>query len=355
MATFQYPIPGLTLIGVINPNITELVTQFVAHGLSALQTPVNSWANNACNVTPGDFRVKIPVDVTSLNGFQPWAGARDFKAADMVAQSVDADPFHRDVSYNIKEALAGIYGPFPKQGQHILNAARLMKPRMVANVFAKGVPGGTALTYPQQGSPNGLTLFNTAHLCNPIDASKGTFSNYHAAAGAFSPSTFETTRSDMFGIVGLDGIESLGLEVTWIIGPTRMRDPFRKVLEKSITFTTAAVPIGGGSYGAAGAGETNVFSTMATGTRYAIAPQLDSDPYCVANPTKHMWIAISQTLPGAYPVEMIAPDVNMTPKIQVFGEGSEWAAMNKKIGIVADLDIGAAAGIPHVVARYEET
>ena len=100
---------------------------------------------------------------------------------------------------------------------------------------------------------------------------------------------------------------------------------------------------------------SNIYTAGMTPCRYWIAPQLDADPYVVANPGKHLWIAISRKLFGAHPIEMVAPTKEFTPTLQFFGDGSEMAAQTRKVHLIGDLDAGAAPGIPHVYARYEET
>jgi hypothetical protein len=89
--------------------------------------------------------------------------------------------------------------------------------------------------------------------------------------------------------------------------------------------------------------------------RFWIAPQLAAHPYCVANPTKQMWIALSSSRAGSAYCEMAAPSVQFTPRVTLLGDGTEECVKSRKVRMLGDLDAGAAAGLPHFAQMYFET
>ena len=352
--------PGLTVIGAVSPSVQELAVTFNMEAVNALQMPVEedlAWSEMA-GVTPAVFQGKIPIDFTALDGFEPFHGTRSYKQIDVAALKVDVLQWQRNLEWDIRfnEAgaveIAGAYNLGNKAASMVAHA-RVMRARLAASVLMQGTPStDKARVYEGNDIPGaGKSLFNTAHLANPLFADSRTFSNYHAAAGKFEPATFATTRKNMRTIPSPAlSAETLGLQVTDVIGPSIMEEPFRQVSMALLSLQTQVV--GGSPVGAA---TSNIYAAGMTPWRFWIAPQLDADPYLQANPGKHLWFAVSRKLPGARGIEMVAPTKEFTPRIQLFGDGTEMAAATRKVHMIADLDAGAAAGLPHVVARYEET
>ena len=350
--------PGLTTIGVVSPSVQELAVSFNLEAINALQQPVDedlAWADIA-GVTPALFRGKVPLDFTALDGFEEFKGTRTFKQIDVAAIQADVSQWQRNLEWDLRFTqtggeLQGIYN-VANYAQAMVAHARVMKARLAASIFMHGTPStNQAQVYAGNSIPGaGKSYFNTAHLANPLDAASRPFSNYHAAAGAFSPATFATMRTNMRKIPSPSlSAETLGLQVTDIIGPSHMEEPFRAVQLALLTLQTTTTP------GNLAAATSNIYAAGLTPWRFWIAPQLDGDPYVTANVGKHMWIAVSRKLVGARAIEMVAPTKEFTPRIQLFGDGTEMAAMTRKVHLVADLYAGAAPGLPHVAARYEES
>jgi hypothetical protein len=356
--------PGFNEIGVINPAVRELAVVFNTAGLQALQGPTDDdlkWSEVA-GVTPAVFRGKVPLDFTALDGFAEYKGVREYKQVDVAALQIDTVPFDRNLEWPIaydalgNMTLGEIYNS-ANWARALVEHARIMKARLVASVFMQGTPStGKALVYVGNDIPGaGLSLFATAgggaHYANPLDPNSRKFNNYYAAAGQFDSTSYATTRKNMRLIPSpAMSAETLGLQVTDIIGPSHMEEPFRQVALSNLILQSATV--GGVPVAAA---PTNIYSAASTPCNFWIAPQLDGDPYVTANSGKHMWIAISRKRPGANAVEMVAPTREFTPRVQLFGDGSEMAATSQMVRMIADLRAGAAAGLPHVCARYEET
>lgn len=359
MAFSGYKIfPGLATIGVVSPAVQELAIAFNLAAINALNMPVEedlAWADLA-GVTKGLFRGKIPLDLTALDGFEPFKGVRTFKQIEVAALQVDVAQWQRNVEWDLRLTAEGgdlmkVYN-IANLAAALVRHARVMKARLAATVFMQGTPSlAQALVYVGNSIPGaGLSLFHTAHYANPLDASSRQFSNYFAVAGKYTPATHATMRTNM-RLVPSPALsaETLGVQVTDVIGPSIMEEPFRQVALANLTLQTTTSPAN------LAVASSNIYATGVTPCTYHIAPQLDADPYLAANPGKHLWFAVSKRLPGVHPVEMMAPSNEFTPRIQLFGDGSEMAASTRKVHLMADLDAGAAAGLPHCVARYEET
>lgn len=360
MAFTGYQIfPGLTTIGVVSPSVQELAVSFNLEAINALQMPVDedmAWADMA-GVTPAVFRGKIPLDFTALDGFEEFKGTRLFKQIDVAAIQADVSQWQRNLEWDIRFTDAGpqieqIYN-VGNYAQAMVAHARIMKARLAATILMQGTPAtNKALVYAGNSIPGAnLSLFNTAHFANPLDPNSRKFSNYFAAFGAFTSATFATMRTKM-RLVPSPALsaETLGLQVTDVIGGSIMEEPFRQVALGNLVLQTATANATG-----VAAAVSNIYAAGLTPCKFWIAPQLDADPYYAANAGKHMWISVSRKLVGARPIEMVAPTREFTPRLQLFGDGSEMAAMTRKVHLLGDLDAGAAAGLPHVVQRFEET
>lgn len=351
--------PGLTVIGVVSPAILELATSFNLEAINAVQSPPEddlAWADIA-GVTPAEFRGKVPLDFTALDGFEPFDGTRSYKQIDIVALQTDVNPWQRNLEWPLRlvngvAQIEQIYNLADK-ARAMIQHARVMKARLAATVLMQGTPGvNKAQVYAGNSIPGASkSLFNTGHLANPLDAKSRTFANYYPAAGDFTPERMATTRTNMRKVPSpVMSAETMGLQVTDIIGPSHMEEAFRAVQLANLYLQ--AKTEGGTAIGAA---VTNIYTAGSTPCKYWIAPQLDADPYVVANAGKHMWISVSRKLPGAHAIEMVAPTKGFTPNLKLLGDGTELAIMTRKVHLIGDLDAGASAGLPHVVARYEET
>lgn len=343
--TVSYPLPGLTLSGVVNANVKELVTQFSSHILECLSAPVDKELDILSNMTPTDaLLLKIPVNVLALNGFEEWTGERNYQTPDLVATQLEARPWTRNSAYNMRAAMQGVYGGFPRIAAQTIVEGYKMRGRLIANVLKLG--STKALTY--QGVPLFVgTGATTKHFLNPLDESVGTFYNLYADR-PFNSTNFEFAKGLIRSLKGPDGVESLGLRLTHVVGGSAMETPFDNLLKKAtILGETRQVTIGAADYALASQ-ETNIHMGGAVSI---ISALLDSDPYLLAHPTGQVWYAIaSNTM--AKPVEMMGLNGG-APKVKVRGEGDPIADQKKQVLIDGDLEINAAAGVPHTIFRFE--
>lgn len=339
----NYSYPGLTIIGVHDPNVRELVTQFTTHAISALQKPGEetgiSWANDLYHATPielGDEIVKVAVDLTMLNGFQEWAGERKFHDDSFTAIPVTARPFDASFGMHVEKAKRKLFGGFPERGAQLVQTGRLTLPRLVADVIKHGKDAKVSCY-------DGKPLWSTTHLIDPLgdDVAANQQSNYHAAFGKFTVANFKKCRKNMRKMRGLLS-EPLGLSISLVLGPTHMEDPFEEVLDVNKVIIANA----GGT-----AADSNIVRGKAA---WRICSQLDTDPYVVANPDKHMWLAISLSMVGVRPFEAVQTNGGV-PVLKFLGEDSEHAALHNQVAIMADQYVGVAPGFYMTIARYEET
>lgn len=356
--------PGFTAKGVVDPSIRELTVSFNLEAINALNLPVDEdlgWADAIAGVTPAIFEGKIPIDFTALDGFEPFQGERNYKQIDVAAIRAEVNRWQRNLEWDIRFGRAGVEIRTIHNVQNwtaaMMQHARVMKARLAASVFMQGTPTtNKAKVYSGNDIPGaGLPLFSSAtttggHYSNPIDPKSRKFDNYYPAFGQFGESAFAAMRRHMRTVPSpVLSAETLGLQVTDVIGPSIMEEPFRQLsmaLLSLQTLTVGGLPVG--------AAATNIYAAGMTPWRFWIAPQLDADPYLQANPGKQLWFSVSRKLIGARCVEMVAPTTEFTPRLTLLGDGTEEAVKTQKIRLLGDLDAGAAAGLPHVVARYEE-
>lgn len=341
-----YPIPGMTLKGVVNANVRELVTQFGAHLLDALTSGVDMELDILANMTPTDaLVVKIPINILALNGFEEWSGERDYIDVDLVAMAIEAREWTRNVGYNMRAAMSGAYGGFPRIAAQTILEGYKMQGRLIANILKKGKT--EAKTY------QGIPLFvgqnaGTKHLINPLAINGSTFINLYTDR-PFTGENFQFAQEVIESIPGPDGEESLGLKLTHVVGGTRMRGHFKTVLKKStIMGATRLVDLGGGNTGAVAAQETNIWEGEA---EYRVSSLLNNDPFLIAHPNGQVWYATALNM-AARPVEMMGKDGG-APQVKVRGEGDPIADQKKKVLVEGDLEINAAAGLPHTIIRFE--
>lgn len=341
----SYSIPGLTLNGVVNSNIRELVTQFSAHLLDFLAGKPDMDLEPVANMTPTDaLTLKIPINILGLDGYEEWTGERNYQDVDLKAFAIDARPWTRNVAYDMRAAMTGVYGGFPRIAAQAIIEGYKMKGRLIANVLKKGKT--SALTY--QGIPlfvgSGAT---TKHLVNPLKEDGPTFYNVYTSR-PFTGDNLQFADETLMQIKGPDSVESLGLKLTHVIGGSKMKGPFMKLLKKSVVMGDTREVTYSGTDFAFAAPETNIWEGAAIPI---VSPLLDSDQYLIDNPNGQVWYAVALNTIGR-PVEMMGLNGG-APKVEVWGEETEAARLKKKVLVHGDLEINAAAGLPHTIIRFE--
>ena len=388
--------PGYTQIGVVAPQVREIAVTFNAEALDSLSAIPESdiaWADVGSGVTPGFFEVKIPIRLASSLAFQTREAGneRAYNSIDIAAPIVKTSPFDCNFQWPVQIGQSGIaelanfYGAAGIAADVVV-AGRAHKAQLAASLtmaaFTNAALGVTAqaLTIPQPGYPNGLPLFSdggssytygtasgsAAHFAHPFVASSQRFTNLYAGVGTFN-TYFGQSLVDMTQVPhpSMPNV-TLGQKVTDVVGPTWMLIPFWQTAIQSLSLQTANM--GGGSN--VGAGTTNIYNAElmqkmgaasfvgASGMapwRFWIAPQLDSHPYCLANPGKHMWLSISAGQRSPRWCEFAAPNKAFTPIPKLLGDASEEAIKSGMVRLINDLNAGVAAGLPHAVKMYFET
>jgi hypothetical protein len=365
--------PGLQAVGAIPEQLRAGLVVYTASALEALNGPTDdqvAWADDAgvANVTTGDFTAALPIDITSLEGFQEDTGKDyEYHKVDLIAVTCAAVPFYLACSWKSDLTNLPMVNAANK-GTQVIRESQALKAQMIATVAMQGRPGGKALTYPQEGSPLGLSLWNTAHLINPNNASAGTFSNYMTGVGKFDSAFLKKLRTKFRMVRGPSSTtRTLGLRLTEILIPSHMEEVVNDVAIAGLVLQVAQVG------GAAVAGAvSNTAGTASPGTpwTFRVVTELDNDPYLVAfraafliangrqpepEELPHFGIAIAGNRKGANLVEMIAPSTAFVPRISVLGMGSEHEIKTSEIAIIAKQKCGAAAALPYVGIRFEET
>lgn len=376
--------PGFKHYGVVSEAVQEIVTAFNGESLDALASIPESavaWADIGTRVTPGMFEVKVPIRLPSSMAFQPFEGVRSYNKLDLVAPVVRVGPFDLNFEWPMQIDDSGIVQLKEFYGAEglalmVVQAARAHKAQLVASLLYKGMTNSnlgltaTALTIPQPGQPNGLPLFSdgtasASHYAHPLNANSGRFNNLFLNAG-------KITDTGVFGnmLVKMAQVPhpsqpnmTMGNAVTDIIGPTHMLIPFYQAAVQSLSLEIAT---GGSEFAAT----TNIYKpdlieeamranrfVGASGIapwRFSIAPQLDNHPYLVANPGKHMWLAVSNKQ-GQRWAELAGPNKEFVPRVTLFGDGVPESQKSRQVSMISDLDAGAAAGLPHFAQLWLET
>lgn len=374
--------PGFKHYGVVSEAVQEIVTAFNAESLDALASiPEHAvaWADIGTRVTAGMFEVKIPIRLPSSMAFNPFDGTRSYGKLDLVAPTVQVGPFDLNFEWPMQINQSGIAELINFYGAEglalmVVQAARAHKAQLVASLLYKGMTNAnlgltaTALTIKQPGAPNGLPLFNDqgdGHYAHPLNANSGRFKNLFLNAG-------KITDTGVFGdmLMKMSQVPhpsqpnmTMGNQVTDIIGPTHMLIPFYQTAVQSLSLEIAS---GGSEFAAT----TNIYKpdlieeamranrfVGASGIapwRFSIAPQLDNHPYLVANPGKHMWLAVSNKQ-GQRWAELAGPNKEFVPVVTLFGDGVPESQKSRQVTMISDLDAGAAAGLPHFAQLYLET
>jgi len=336
----SFTIPGLSLKGVVNPFVVELVTRFQAKYINALQGVPSTWADVISGITPigpADLSVKFPIDLSDLGpGMREWIGERHIEDTDLTGFSIEPRKFEKTKGLDLGLAQAGpvnaMFHAFPTRAvDGITQAARQMKGLLVANILKKGAT--KAITY------QGIPLFvgsgaATKHFNNPLDEGKGEFYNLYVGRD-FDETNYEELKEELETRKGPDGLASLGLKVTHVLGGTRMGSKFRRLFKPELI---------------ANAGGTATVSNIFQGDAIPlIAPELDDDATVVAG--KQVWYLIATNV-MARPVETLLENGG-SPNITVFGEESETAKMKGQLIIAGDMKANAGAAFPQTIIRVE--
>jgi hypothetical protein len=378
--------PGFSTYGVVSPAIIELATTFNAEGINALAAiPEKAvrWADVGTRVTKLEIgQGKIPVDVTPLQGFEPFEGERRYHQVNVDAVTVKVNPFQLNHEWDIRfgrgegAKLVNFYG-LQNLPQKVVAHARALKADMVEALIEAGLTNpniprtdgvGGGMSARALVLSTGIPLFSDGHYtaphyANPIDTSSKQFINCHYGAG-------KITDTDTIGkvMMNLNNVPhasklnmTMGLTMTDLIGPPHMLIPFFKAFVQNL-----ALEINTGA--SAFAATTNIYNPESIAKaqamvgvsgvgpwRFWIAPQLNAHPYVVANPGKHMWLALAQSPAGGAFCELGAPSPEFTPELTLMGDGTEDARKRRKISLLGDLDAGVAAGLPHFAQMYFET
>ncbi len=152
-----------------------------------------------------------------------------------------------------------------------------------------------------------------------------------------------------------------GYEVHHIKGPTWMRKPFYQVALQNLQLQIKA-GIGAATTNIASIdklkelGESSFIGASGVGpVTYWIDPTMDSHPLVAgANAGKHFWEAVDGSPDSAPYANFLAPNVEFTPIVKLFGEGSEMASLTGMVRMISDLHAGIGAGWPASVALYYE-
>jgi hypothetical protein len=339
-------LPPITYKGTASPQLVELTTRVSSKLLLALQgpNPLDVW-RDFCGVTPtapGEEQVRFIIDPEDLSTFEPAVGPLKMPESELASFILPQAPWRKAKGIPVAIVQRGAYGSYPDKVAHMLLAARRTVPRIIGTVLSNGASAkvqtyqGVPLFLQQQTTPSATN----AHQYNPLDASRGFFYNYTRNVN-FDSEGLEQAQDDMTSQLGLDGVETLGLEMTYILGGTKMRKFFRRLLKRILVLDeTGTAAVTNVHYEALEGGD---------GAKAIIMPQLDLDADYQAG--AQVWYTVSTTLPVARPLEVLLENDGV-PSITVLGEGTEFATVNEKVLVKGTMAANAGAAWPHVIRKY---
>lgn len=371
--------PGFTHLGAVAPSVREMVVQFNARYLGALNRAPMQYIASAdigTFVHEGIFEAKVPMQLPGSLSFSAFNGTRTYQQLHLAAPAVYSTPFDLNFEWayvleNGDARLKEYYGPATLPAAYV-DAGRAHKWRMLGDL--RNVAYGTAaqaLTIPQPGYPLGLPLYTdgtttAAHYSHPFRKDSARFVNLYLDAGQFDSDALIDTQTNMQNIAHptIPGLPA-GYQVHHIKGPTWMRKPFFNVAVANLQLqikTVGATSVGAAATNIASLdklkelGETSFIGAGGIGpVTYHIDPTMDSHPLVAgANQGKHLWEAIDGTPETAPYANFLAPNVNFTPMVRLLGDQSEEAIKSGMIRIYGDLHAGIGAGWPGGVALYFE-
>jgi hypothetical protein len=368
--------PGFTTFGVVSPAIQELAVTFNAEALSSISTIPEfavQWANVGTRTSKCDIgKVKIPVDVSILQGFEAFEGERRFHSLDVAAVEVKVTPFDLNQEWDIRWNNSGNAELVKFMGlaglpMKIISHGRALKADMAEKLIESGMTNSVlGMVAKALVLDTGIPLFSDGsatapHPANPLTPGKNTFINLHYGAGKFTdPDVLGQCLMDLNQVPHPSKLDmTMGLTMTDVVGPPHMLMPFYKAMIQNLALEVQA---------SAFAATTNIMQPEllakasaqmgANGLgpwKFWIAPQMAAHPYVKAYPGRHMWMTIARSAMGGSWAEFGAPSPDFTPILTLLGDGTESARLTRKVRMIGDLDAGVAAGLPHFAQLYFET
>src|SRR5262249_42205060 len=124
---------GLKILGVVNPNVRELVTRLDAKYLDELKAQPEPWARLVCGWTSTrELLTKFPIDLTTLGrGFKDWIGERDIKDKAFPSFTIESEPMERSVRIPVDVAMSPGFGAYVNGASDIAIAAK-EQPNLIA-------------------------------------------------------------------------------------------------------------------------------------------------------------------------------------------------------------------------------
>jgi len=389
---------------------SSLITVWALEEKDALQAPPTAdikWADRGTIVKAGVGIVKYAHAMPKTLAMRPFDGRRELNPVGVVTKDVAPEPL--DLSFGFPMiwdeigngfklmtaaedgtlldvlgvngvGLQGLPGGYVMAGaaHKALLAADLFFTSMFCT--AHGITTPTKFTYPQPGNPKGIALFSDGtgadgtgganHFGNPVFGNAGRFKNVYPAYGEFmkmyGASLAVMTQKPH---PTLPNVQS-GAVVTDTFGPPIMREKFWRMMAQTLTMEW--ISSGGAKNGSSsvvgGAATTNPFSVLASAgiteenfigvsfgpRRYWIVPQLANHRYCLANPTKDMWVNVSAAPGRPSWAKFGANNTNFVPTFRFYGPGDPRAMSERKARFEGDLDAACEPGAPGEIDVFFE-
>jgi len=221
------------------PNLAYFFTQMeTSYDVAYNEAAVDSWIDRIATEYPVTGEQWASVWMGMLDKLRVWQGPRIVKTPAPQTYFVPIQPFELTEAvdkFKLQDDLYGVYFPI---------AARMgVQSRKWPDYQMRDLIRGIGFwTGSYQNGTDGLTHWNSAHLVDYWDASKGTYTNDYGPSGtsingitvggAFGTNAFNTVWQDMSSRKSESG-EAIGAKPDLTMGPSQLRAAMTTVLQSS--------------------------------------------------------------------------------------------------------------------------
>lgn len=291
------------------------LTEFAEDFTAALTAPgVEEWAkSNGLYKSSKALKTVFPIPLSAA-GYAEFKG--DVKYRSLFEKSLELVP--KTWQDGVAELASVIEAPdFVGWTAEPANMAAAAT-SVLNQIIASALEANAAHPY------DGLNFFHSAHLCNALKSSVGTFDNDHSGGGtALSAPALATARQNFRKIKGANG-KSLGLRLTHVLVPPELEETAISLRERSLVVES-------------GAAVDNIYK----GSFQIIV----SDELTGAA----TWYPLALNKPGMFP--WVVQDEGAPEEI-LSDKSSHLYATTLKVGVAYILRANGALALPHCIQRF---
>lgn len=297
------------------------LTEFVDDlSLALAQGPTETWAEtNGVVRVSRMLRTRFPVPVSAA-GYKEFEGDPRYRSIFEKSVAVTPRKWQDGVAEKVEVVEAPDFIGWAGEPERMAMAAKSLSNELVATLIEAATTGAHEF--------DGESFFDTDHPVNLFDSASGTFSNDYTGSGTtLTIANIKLAKERLRKYKGPNG-KPLGLRMTHLMVPPALEETARDLLERDLI----------------------VESSVALDNRHKgtvsiiVADELTSDV---------VWYSLALNKPGMRPWGI--QKRSAAPEVMILGRDSAMYERERKVGIDATMDIGAALLLPHCIQRWEGT